>query len=389
VLQDNRANKAQQDSTIAASSQTIFITIQTMSHLNQNPSPSPNSPGITKQHLIAHAAEQASKLMQPDDSNPTKGMLLLQSATLWMQQASAEAETRMLFGEFWHEGELCILFADTNLGKSILAVQIGDSISRGEPIYPLCLQAEEQQVIYLDFELTKKQFQNRYKDDSNEQYQWSPRFLRAEIDPDNSVPEGKYSFEDYLNLSLEKVVEESGTRILIIDNLTYLRNETEKAKDALPLMKHLKNLKSRYNLSILALAHTPKRDASRPITRNDLQGSKMLMNFCDSAFSIGQSQKDNNLRYLKQIKQRNTEEVYGSDKVCLFQIGKPGLFLKFDFVDYGQEWEHLRQPSDQDREIIKDRVVELKQKGLSQREIAAMLQVSKGKVEWILKAAAK
>jgi len=348
---------------------------------HQNP-----SPGITKQQIIAHAASQAQKLMQPEPISPNMGMLTLQTASQWMQQADNEPDALMLFGEFWHQGELCILFADTNLGKSILAVQIGDSISRGEPVYPLRLQADAQQVIYLDFELTKKQFQHRYKNADNEQYQWSPRFLRGEIDPDNIVPDGKYSFEDYLNLSLEKAVEESGTRILIIDNITYLRNETEKAKDALPLMKHLKTLKNKYNLSILALAHTPKRDGTRPITHNDLQGSKMLMNFCDSAFAIGKSQKDNSLRYLKQIKQRNTEEVYGSDKVCLFHVTKPDLFLKFDFVDYGREWEHLRDQSEEEREQLKDKVKELLQQGKSIRETAAILQISRGKVERMAKA---
>jgi len=48
---------------------------------------------------------------------------------------------------------------------------------------------------------------------------------------------------------------ETGAKILIIDNLTYLKNETEKAKDALPLMKHLKALKSKYRLSILAIMY--------------------------------------------------------------------------------------------------------------------------------------
>jgi hypothetical protein len=32
----------------------------------------------------------------------------------------------MVFGTFWFEGELCILFADSNRGTSILAVQIGN-----------------------------------------------------------------------------------------------------------------------------------------------------------------------------------------------------------------------------------------------------------------------
>lgn len=101
---------------------------------------------------------------------------------------------------------------------------------------------------------------------------------------------------------------------MVIDNLTYLRNETERAKNALPLMKHLKALKNKFDLSILVLAHTPKRDMTKPITRNDLQGSKMLINFCDSSFAIGESSKDKSLRYLKQIKVRNSEFKYDTSK---------------------------------------------------------------------------
>src|ERR1700749_2525041 len=39
----------------------------------------------------------------------------------WMELARREPEAKMLFGELWHQGELCMLFADTNIGKSILA----------------------------------------------------------------------------------------------------------------------------------------------------------------------------------------------------------------------------------------------------------------------------
>jgi len=174
-------------------------------------------------------------------------------------------------------------------------------------------------------------------------------------------------------------------KVLIVDNLTYLKNETEKAKDALPLMKHLKALKNKYGLSILALAHTPKRDLSKPITRNDLQGSKMLINFCDSSFSIGESHSDKNLRYLKQIKQRNTEQIYDAENVCVCQIDKPHNFLLFEFVNFGKEWEHLKQHTEKDKENLNEKVSELKQQGRSLREIGAELGISHMKVSRILK----
>jgi len=179
---------------------------------------------------------------------------------------------------------------------------------------------------------------------------------------------------------LERSIIDSGAKVLIIDNLTYLKNGTETAKDALPLMKQLKALQKKYNVSMLILAHTPKRDLSKPITRNDLQGSKMLINFCDSSFSIGESHNDKSVRYLKQIKQRNTEQIYDAENVCVCQIHKPTNFLLFEFLNFGKESEHLKQHSEKDREITIAKVKALSQQGKSQRTISAELGVSLGAV---------
>jgi hypothetical protein len=314
-------------------------------------------------------------LNQFDEANESKGLFTVKPANRWIAQAKNRPIPKMLFGEFWFEGELCILFADTNLGKSILAVQIGNSISKGEQIRGFRLETQKQPILYFDFELSDKQFENRYSLNFEQHYSFDNNFIRVEINPDATIPENQ-TFEDFLNHSLERSITETDAKVLIIDNLTYLKNETEKAKDALPLMKHLKALKNKYGLSILALAHTPKRDLSKPITRNDLQGSKMLINFCDSSFSIGESHTDKNLRYLKQIKQRNTEQIYDAENVCVCQIDKPFNFLQFEFVIFGTELEHLKQHTEKDKENQIDKICELKGQGRSFREIGAELGIS-------------
>jgi ATP/maltotriose-dependent transcriptional regulator MalT len=237
--------------------------------------------------------------------------------------------------------------------------------------------------LYFDFELTDKQFEARYSNNFDEEYNFSNFFERTEISPDASLPEGS-TYEDHLNNSFEATIKNTGAQIIIIDNLTYLKNETEKAKEALPLMKHLKDLKNRYNLSILALAHTPKRDLTKPITRNDLQGSKMLINFCDSSFAIGESTVDKSIRYFKQIKQRNTEHIFDGDNVCVCQITKPHNFLQFEFIDYGTEYEHLKQLTDTDKQKRIAEVLELKKQGLPNTEIAKKYGVSESAIrKWL------
>ncbi len=336
-------------------------------------------------HSSAEMSSSTNQVYHTDEDH----LFTVRTANTWLQQANKRAIPKMLFGKFWYEGELCILFADSNLGKSILAVQISNAISTGVSAHPFTCEAEMQPVLYCDFELTEKQFEARYSIDYQNHYDFNNNFYRAELNPDSEVPPGFKDFDEYLSACLERSIVQAGTKVVVIDNLTYLGSENEKAKDALPLMKHLKALKTRYGLSILALAHTPKRDMALPITRNDLQGSKMLMNFCDSAFAVGESTVGKDLRYLKQIKQRNTSQVYDATNVCLCQIAKPHNFLHYQFTGYGNEADHLRKPNgsraiqpEEAREAL-----QLQESGMSLRNIAAQMGKTYQQIDRMIKAA--
>ena len=322
-------------------------------------------------------------LRQPLDT----GMFTVKTANQWIDEASKRPIPQMLFDELWYEGELCIFFADSNVGKSILAVQIADSISRGVPIEGFTMTAAAQPVVYFDFELFDKQFELRYSVDYQQHYRFADNMKRAEIDPDKSIPDGYACMEDYMHDSIVTTINATGARVLVIDNITYLRQETEKAKDALPLMKHLKALKLEYGLSILALAHTPKRDHSKPLTMNDVQGSKMLSNFCDSCFCIGASTQGGSTRYLKQIKTRTKEFRYHERNVAICRIEKPHNFLRFALMGYGSEYEHLKSGEERERESVIDQVRTLAAQNpdWTQRDIAEALGISLGAVNKYLK----
>lgn len=317
-----------------------------------------------------------------------KGLFKVKTANEWLDEAKCTPVPEMLFGEFWHENEICVLFADSNLGKSILAVQIANGISRGEQIQGFKLEAKRQPVLYFDFELSSKQFEIRYAVKSQTQkvfedhYSFDNNFKRIEINPDAEIPQDS-DFEKYLNQSIEQSIIETGAKVLIIDNITYLKTEMEQSKNALPLIQHLKTLKSKYSLSILMLAHTPKRDLSRPISQNDLQGSKMIFNFIDSCFAIGQSNTDKSVRYIKQIKARNTAMIYDSENVIVCHIHKPRNFLEFEFMDFGAEREHLKQVSEKDNKELEQNIIDLKatKPFLSLRDMAKQLGTNQMKVK--------
>lgn len=349
-------------------------------HVNGNPSKY-IGPDFTGSDILLK------NLKELPSPTPGKSNLFdVKSANEWIEVAKGMPAQKKLFGTLFFENEICILFADTNLGKSILAIQIGESVSSGSRIPPFEIESPPQKALYIDFELSERQFQTRYSE-GNLHYKFHTNFYRAELDPEiEEVPPSYENFEDYLIKSLESQIISTGSKVIIVDNITYLRSNNETAKDALPLMKQLKALKKKHSLSILILAHTPKRDGSNPLGKNDLGGSKMLINFCDSAFAIGESRQDSKIRYIKQIKVRNAENFYDSDNVVLFEVKKENCFLQFKFISFGSEQEHLRIPDKKDNESRITEALELQKQGLSNTKIAQHFGVSEGAVrKWFKK----
>lgn len=302
----------------------------------------------------------------------------------WMELGEREPKAMMLFGSFWHQNELCMLFADSNAGKSVLAVQIGNSIARGKAIGPFAMQAKAAKVLYIDFELTTLQFYQRYANTQGVD-SFNDNFFRAEFNPDNHLTPGYNETDEQLMAGIAYKIELVKASVLIIDNISCLRGGTENAAVALSLMKHLKVLKTQYSLSILVLAHTPKkRNPGRPLQADDLQGSKILINLADSAFAIGSSSTRQHLRYLKQIKQRNTAQAYGEENVCLCRITRPQHFLQMQFEGHSHERLHLHTLSQPDKELLAQHVAQLAGKGYSQRKISAELGISVGLVNKLM-----
>ncbi|WP_374949781.1 AAA family ATPase [Mucilaginibacter sp.] len=301
----------------------------------------------------------------------------------WLELGEREPAPQMLFGEFWHEGELSILFADTNVGKSVLAVQNGESIARGKAIAPFAPTAEAARVLYIDFELSTRQFYSRYTGATSDHI-FPFSFFRAEFCPDKLLDDHYRSYDEHLMAGIEYKIKLTKATVLIIDNISCLRGGIENATVALNLIKHLKALKADYNLSILVLAHTPKRrNPGAPISTDDMHGSKLLINLADSAFSIGTSAADPHLRYLKQIKQRSAAQLYGEDNVYLCRITKPGSFLQMEFESTCPERLHLRSRQ-LNQHRLTPRVAQLAANGYSQRKISNELGVAVGLVNKLM-----
>ncbi|HQX55785.1 MAG TPA: AAA family ATPase, partial [Pyrinomonadaceae bacterium] len=158
-----------------------------------------------------------------------------------------------------------------------MATQIAECLARDKRIPPFddrqTPALEPKKVLYIDFELDRAQFRQRYAvigEDGvtlEDKYEMSPNFLRGEDYWDGNMIEGYYSFTDMLLQDFDNRIADHDVQILIIDNLSFLTPGTiANATVAFKLMHQLQKLKKSREISILIVAHTPKSLRHGPLT---------------------------------------------------------------------------------------------------------------------------
>jgi len=297
--------------------------------------------------------------------------------TEWLEAAQELPPITPLYSPWWNEGETCFFFGSTGVGKTLYAMQMAHQIS------------QDKKVLYFDFEMSSRQLLQRYNNDG-ELVPFAENLIRVEMEK-NTLIEPKKLFN-----AIEDEVKEHEAQVIIIDNITWLLKDGQEAKHAIPFMQKIVHLKNKYNLSVLILAHTPKRKPMSQFTKGtvttfdnplelaDMAGSAALNNFIDSCFAIGKSRKDGSMRYFKQLKSRSSEIIHDEDNVVVCKLTKLDQgFLGFRKEGESFEYEHLvkkNDKTDRDSEILK-----MSKAGLSSRKIGDQLNMSHTHVQRIIK----
>lgn len=275
----------------------------------------------------------------------------------------------------WFENEFAILFGRTNTGKSLYAVQIAEHISG----------RLGRTVLYLDLELSMKQFQERYTSRDGELHIWPDNLHRPDL---SMVGDGLYDSGRFLPL-IRRMMAKVNARVLILDNLTFLvNNGGMKAEDVKPICQEFCNW-AKEGYSILVVNHTPKIQPFTPLDINHCLGSSMLTNFVQSVFAIGtDSSNPSTGRYVKQLKSRNGRIVWEGNHVIPYVIDKtldPTMLRFIQSAQLHQTGMDTQIPIQTAREcdLLKDadnmqleQIRKLHGQGMSNRKIAGELNLS-------------
>lgn len=288
-----------------------------------------------------------------------------------LRESAQRPDPVSLWKNLWIEGELCCLFADTNVGKSIYAMQIAAEI------------AKSRKIVVFDFEMVDKQIEKRSRDTQRRLHAYPENLMHTGLEAGKL---GDTPLEDVIVRAIEQAVTRHKIDTFIIDNIGWLVTNTSDGEIASKLMKSLFDLRMRRGFSILVIGHTNKRDLKMPLTQNDLSGSKKLMNFFDAAFCINKSNSDGAVRYIKQIKTRNGAFEYDADHVLTCEITDEDGWVHFRERGFATEEQMLRDATEKEEQTRRERVVRYREEGMSYREIASRVGVSLAKVQRILAA---
>lgn len=267
--------------------------------------------------------------------------------------------TGELFGSFWLKGEVAVLFGERGSGKSLLAVQLAESLASGRPLISYSgKRTQPQKVLYVDFQLSNERFTERYLRPSRRPG-GRPRkhkfgFRRSYLDWDGFIPNAFRGDVDYfMRHSIRSIVETERTDVLIIDDVSGISSTFTGNVAAARMMKTLRQWTSD-GLSILVLAGARPRKRTRGIRSDDVLGSRMITELADSVFAIARSTAGPDLRYLKHIASRAPDTLVDTGQVVNLLLVHPEPppskdFLSFDICGVLAESEHLR---DREREAL-------------------------------------
>ena len=298
--------------------------------------------------------------VQPMDQ---KSFIQVQPFDRYVANGLQMEEAKELIKYVLVEKETTILFGDTGLGKTTLAMQYGIDIAESGV-----------RVLYVNFELS--------------QHQLAKKFPNKVLPKNFDIATINYTLmhdvtdQGLILAEIEATALRQKAKVIIIDNLTNLCVNSKEGSEAGSIMLKLVTLRLVHDWTMLILAHVPKRKASDPLTINDLAGSKLLSNMADNVIGLNKSKQGQADRYIIQLKYRSLPIDLNEKNVMHLKLGMSDGYLHFEQIGFSEERNHLPRSRDEYAELEMEISKELRTpSGLSYRDIAEKLGTSLGKVQ--------
>ena len=278
-----------------------------------------------------------------------------------------------LWHGLWYQGEMACLFGEPNVGKTILAMQIANVLSK-----------RGLKTFYYDFENAAHQFKARYKTDKSDPNSSDGNYIVKPLNPNYS--NAKLDSRSVLEY-IKKDFTTERAPVIIIDDITHLIGSGDQA-DVRYVLNTLRSWTQHFLVSILVLAHSKRRKPSSLTTIDTLAGSFEFSYAFGSIFSLTRANQynaehNNITHYIKHHKNRMGPVIYHDLNVITVKFGRDddNGFLQFnDFYSGGNERQLLRDYGYSTSDQINKAILQYKKLSFSTREIANIVGCSQSHV---------
>ncbi len=261
----------------------------------------------------------------------------------WLRAHKPAYRPEYLFGDVWRPGEVTVLAGETGVGKSILAVQIAESITRGKmpfrephyeiqfgpaapPIKQLFPRPRSQRVLYLDLETSPAKMRERYTCPSPipgklpVRYRFATWFERSGYVENIKVPDHfRGDMARFLRHSVELAIRGTEANVIIVDDLASLEPSNPRANGPARWMRRFRHYAAVSGFSFLILTHLKssppyqgrvaalrgRGGSLRHLSLNGLTLGHQIAELADTVIAIGRTTYGPEYRYIKILKSKN------------------------------------------------------------------------------------
>lgn len=304
-------------------------------------------------------------------------MFKVKSLASLIEDPRNSVPSKQVLGYWGYEGETIVIGGTTNCGKSILASDILFAVGCCKVSNWSKFDCEiEEKCLLIDSEMSEKQYVRRYKSLAG-----SKNILRASFW--NSCYHGD-DMEALIDSIRSIVASPDGPRFIVVDNISTI-SALISPTQVLKMLAMLESLKQDYRCTLVIVTHTNKTSKTKCLELNDFRGTKVLSNAADTIIGIGNTNEDSETKYIKLMKSRNSRIP---ETVSLVRISDKD-YLHFEYIGEVQENDILpkgkkRGPSSSITDYQAEKIKEMQEEGLSVRQIANSMGISKSTVHRFL-----
>jgi len=269
---------------------------------------------------------------------------------------------QMVFDEFWREGELALMFGEAGTGKSLLAMQLADTLAAGGDIPWFRMDCPAGKTLYVDLSMSDRQFASRhsYRGKRGEDRAWQvSKRLYCDRPGDESE----------LIEWLERQIGAEKLKYVVIDDLSSIMRTCDGTRETVAVMRGLRRICGRFGVSILVVMQSEAPKVNAGVSERDLGRQRSLCRLADSVFGIGHHRTRAGYVYLAQTRSHSSRPIWTVHNSIPAKVteyrGTAVLHFEMDI-------------SEEERKLVKA-VCELRRQGLSFREIAIKVNVSKSR----------